>query len=927
MSSLNQNPNALPHASPGPAPVLERVSPSSVSRPAPFSQPFVPQSGGPSEPPTFNFQVRRSLRMHRKLAVLVGLAVCLLLVVLGLMQPRTYTASSVIYVEPMVARNLNEQGVPGFDQFRYGSFLDQQMQTIVRPDVLTAALRTLPAGTWSGPHESEQSAVARLSKALTVERALTSYQITVQLKASDPQAAAAIVNAVTKAYLQRGRDDEFKQADLREQILSEERNRVKEELETDRKEQASLGASMGLASPADGAGNPYDADLAGLRAQLATAREARDVAAAQLESVTGPDADHHSGLTASADDLINSDPGLSAKKAAVNARRVVLESMMAGMTPNNPQYRQAQDEIADLDRALEAKTAEVREQTENRIEDKLRTDLQRTADVESKLNAQLAQATAKATGAGPKLQRAAELANDIQRLTARYTTVDEALNALEVETSGPGMAHVPLPAAVPLSPDPNHGDLFFIVALPLGMLCGVAAAVIARMRDRRVYLDSDLQQAIGFAPITVLPARSDVSQRVIEEYVLRLAAGVESAYRTAGAQSFVVTAVSADTATGTLLDDLSSKLKELWLRVVVIKSSELLVASQETMEHQAATAALIAAKGAGQRTMQAGEGIASAKLDRIKGQHDIILIDAAPVLHSAETEYAARCADATILVAESAITQTTELTAATALLSRLRVTGVGAVLDQLKLEHADEPFRSAVRLLEQRSFEGSVDCKPGAPVMTPHTSEPPAVLPTNPAEPTKLQPEPVEPAPASAAAEIAHAPGPPRPFWPAADVQPDPTPGSVLPGVPEAPAFAESAIIADPGSLPAPHPVESATPQPKDAVLPSHSPQRSFKTWMAQPEISPEESALVSMQPGVSERFELLGQLAHAAAVARPFTATATGTDGNSPYAVATVPVDDNFPGAARAATRGASRRRGEDADGAPRFHTCGQKA
>jgi uncharacterized protein involved in exopolysaccharide biosynthesis len=641
--------------------------------------------------------------MRTRLAVLVGLGVSVLLLALGFLQPRTYTASSVIYVEPMVSRGLNEAGSPGFDQFRYGSFLDQQMQTIVRPDVLTAALHTLPARTWSGPLEPEASAVARLAKALTVERELTSYQITVQLKASDPGKAAAIVNAVTNAYLQRGRDDEFKQSDQRKQILREERDRVKEELAIDRKEQAALGASMGLASAAEGAANPYDADLTNLRMQLEAARQARDVAAAQLESVSGQDAEHRSGLNASAEELINSDPGLSAKKAAVNARRVVLEGMMAGMTPNNPQYRQAQDEIADLDRSLEAKTAEVRAQTEQRIQDKLRTDLQRTAQVEAQINAQLAQATVKATGAGPKLQRAAELAGDIQRLSARYTAVDDALNALELETSGPGRAHVSLPAAVPASPDTDHRNLLLIAALPFGLLFGVSSAVVARMRDGRVYLGSDLQQAIGFPPLAVLPAREDVSSRVVDEYGLRLAAGVESAYRTAGARSFVLTAVSAGSAVGPLLANLARRLEDLRLRVLVIRASELLVTSAETMEYRAVQAASLASGGSS-RPVRAGVGIIAAKLDRMKAQHDLILIDAAPLLQSAEAEYAARCADATILVAESAVTQTTELDAATALLSRLRVTGVAFVLANVKLEQADERFRSAVSAVDQ-SFQ------------------------------------------------------------------------------------------------------------------------------------------------------------------------------------------------------------------------------
>jgi hypothetical protein len=309
------------------------------------------------------------------------------------------------------------------------------------------------------------------------------------------------------------------------------------------------------------------------------------------------------------------------------------------------------------------------------------------------------------------------------------------LTALQIQTSGPGMAHVPVPAAVPMTPDPNHSSLFFLAALPLGLFCGISAAVLARWRDHRIYLGSDLQQTLGFAPITVLPAREEVSANVIDEYVLRLAAGVESAYRTAGAKSFVVTAVSPDTDTSTLLRDLAAKLSDLRLRVHVIRASQLLVTSQETMQHQAANAALIAA-GTAQLVVEAGEGIASAKLDRLKSQFDIILIDAGPVLHSAETEYAARCADATILIAESALTQAPELNAAADLLARLRVTGVGAVLDRLKLEQADPAFRRAIRVIEQRSLEGVNANKPplkrqAPPQPTPAPAPPPTSTSTS----------------------------------------------------------------------------------------------------------------------------------------------------------------------------------------------------
>jgi uncharacterized protein involved in exopolysaccharide biosynthesis len=706
MSTLTHRPNSTIEGKPASA------GASPFGQPAGYAPGPVGHAGPGDPPPRFRPQIVRSLRMHRTLAISVGVAVTLLLLFIGLRQPRVYMAQSLVYVDPIIPGGYTQQGVPGFDQFRYASYLDQQMQTVSRLDILTAALRTLSPNPWRQPNESEQAAALRLQKALVVERVLTSYEMSIKLTTANPETSAAIVNAVTDAYLQGGRRDELTQADGRVLLLSEERQRIQDELDTDRKEQASLGASLGVANPAGETGNPFDTQLSNLRTELATARQAHDVAAAQLSSVSGQDADRRSGLAAAADESLITDPGLSAMKSSVNARRAVLESQMAGLKPSNPLYRQDQDEIADLGRSLDSMTAQERGRAERRIQDKLRTELQRTAGVESQLNAQLAQQTAQATGAGPKLQRAAELATDIQRLNTRFATVDEDLHTLELQTNGPGLAHQEMKAAVPAGPEPNRRNLYLQAALPLGILCGLIAAVLARAGDRRVYLGADLEHAIGFAPIAVLPAREDVPSRVIDEYMLRLAAGVEGAYRTASARTFVVTPVSAGTETGALLQALARKLEDLRLRVLVLRASELLMTTKETAEFQAMTpVALEAARKAGVnlRGMQTGEGIAKAKLDRMKEEYDVILIDAAPLLHSAETEYAARCADATILVAESGVTLSTELANATALLARLQVTGVAAVLAELRLQVADEAFKHAIEVVEQRTLDGAFE--------------------------------------------------------------------------------------------------------------------------------------------------------------------------------------------------------------------------
>jgi len=648
-------------------------------------------AGSPPEPPRFRPQIVRSLRQHRALAIGVAIFVCLWLVGMGLRQGKVYVAQSLVYVEPTTPGNVISAGAAGFDQTRYASYLDQQMQTVTRPDILAAALETLPAGTWAFPGETTQGAAARLQKALTVERLLTGYDLSIKLSTPVAEHSAAVVNAVTNAYLAGGRKDELTQAGGREQILNEERQRIAEELEADRKEQAALGLNLGVANPVGESGNPFDVQLVNLRAQLAEAREAHDIAAAQLSSVSGSAFDQQSGLAAVADEAINTDQGLASLKAAMNARRAVLEGEMAGMTPSNPRFKQDQDEIADLERSLSSATDKARGVAARRIQDKLHVELQRTGAVEGQLNAQLAQETAKATGAGPKLERASELAMDMGRLHSRYAEVDVALRALQLETNGPGMAHLALAASVPASPESNHQKLYFLMALPFGVLCGIAAAVLARARDRRIFVGADLEAVVGFPPMAVLPAREEVAPAVLSEYVLRLAAAVEGAYRTRSARTFIITAVSAKTDIRTLLLALAQRIEDLRLKVLVLPGGDLLVTSQETAEHQFRIS-----------DSTAGEGIAAAKLERFKRENDIILVDGAPVLHSAETEYAARCADATLLIAESGVTLSTELSEATGLLARLQVQGVGIVLQELKLKDADASFKTAISVIEQR---------------------------------------------------------------------------------------------------------------------------------------------------------------------------------------------------------------------------------
>jgi Mrp family chromosome partitioning ATPase len=80
-----------------------------------------------------------------------------------------------------------------------------------------------------------------------------------------------------------------------------------------------------------------------------------------------------------------------------------------------------------------------------------------------------------------------------------------------------------------------------------------------------------------------------------------------------------------------------------------------------------------------------------------------VIIDAAPVLLSAETEYLARQADVTILVSEAGRTKKAWLTRAARLLERLGVAGAAAVVNKVNPARTEDALKHDLREFELRS--------------------------------------------------------------------------------------------------------------------------------------------------------------------------------------------------------------------------------
>lgn len=649
----------------------------------------------PSEQPIFRLDLVRSLRMHRRLALGFVIAGVVLAAIYLVTHWSTYEAQSLVYIQPTPPAGLASAApLYNYDPATYDSNIQQQITSMTRPDVLAGAVKKLDPGVWQQSGESDQSAADRLSGAISVKRVGTSYQVAITAHAKNADTAAAIANAVAQSYIDNTSHEQKAGDADRLAMLKEERDRIKKELDDDRAEQAALNAELGVAAIGPEAPEHYDTDIGAIHEELVKARADHDEAAARLTSMNASNGLSSSALDAEAEQLISTDPGLSSLKQALLARRATLVSQMANLTPAHPQYKQDQEELAKIDASLASATQELRAKAAARIEQQLRTDLDRTAGLEARLNVQLSQLTKAAAGATPKLQRSSDLANDITRLQNRFNTVDEQLQNQTLEDNAPGTAHLAEAATPPAYPSDGGALRIAFLLLFAFIAMGAAAAVAAQKLDPRVYVAADVEQLLGYGPMAQLPNFDEVSDEVAEEHLLRLATGIEFASKEGRLTNCVFTGTGPGVGVTTIVTRVREMLGVLGKEAVLVDA-----AGPVPQERRPDGPARVGTEL--QRSVRASALTPHLHEAAESDQEGLMLTDTAPLTVSAEAEYMARRADCTILVIESARTTRAQLRAAAASLQRLNAAAVGFVLNRVSLENADESFRHSVSEVER----------------------------------------------------------------------------------------------------------------------------------------------------------------------------------------------------------------------------------
>jgi polysaccharide biosynthesis transport protein len=662
-----------------------------------------------------------SVQRHWAVSLIVFIVILAAgLLILWKMGRPVYNSHSVVYISPKFPTVLNNNSEV---ELPYDSYFQEQVQTVTRYDILHDAIASLPYSVRHRSGPALPSEIESLLKDLIVKRVGTSYEMSVGLSGPTPHGLAEIVNAITNTYIERAKNPQFYGVTDRLKTLNQEKQRLQAQIDKSLAEKAHLMEQLGVATTTTQVGttNPYDATSTAVRTELATARMQRETAEAELEALLRRNAPGNSNaLDVAGKEAIAADPGLAAMWGALSSRRAVLLQEMTGLRPDHPVYQKDKDNLSSTDTIMN----DLKQQAVQEVQNKLRQDVERARMVELKLTRELEEKTSSATSAAPKYLRATELGPEIDSLQKSLEAIDNRIRDLDLESSSPGSIHVSTNALTPASPERSKLPIFALAVLMISLTIATAVPVGMDLLDHRIYTPYDVEQVVGFHPIGVLVDEDRFPGEVAGEYYFRLAAGIDHAVRSSGARVFLFTSAAHGAGTSTVVRKLSEQLCNLNLRtrtMTAAASSELdLLSSDDSplshnkwnrpddvLQSPSAPTAYNRPRYQLERDVPPPNWVEQT-LNRAAMDCDVVLIDAQPMPVSAQTEYLARLADATVLVVKARGTTRQDLECTARVLERLEVAGVAVILNKVRVDRADGALKKALRSYEKSFTEPSV---------------------------------------------------------------------------------------------------------------------------------------------------------------------------------------------------------------------------
>ena len=658
-----------------------------------------------------------SIRKHYKIGLYVGIAVVLLGVPFAWFKGTSYySVTAVIYVAPRTANILQEnkeQEIPSYQQYK--QFVAQQAGTVGRYDILLSALKKLgdKRSYWQLPDETERRAAERLQAALIIKPVPDTYLISVVLESDKAEGLADIVNTVVETYIAYSHEESLIYASKeRVDLLYEQRDKFQGIILDKKKRLADLAQELGVTTFTDKTVNPYDQLLATSQLAYSEAQRNSMEAMASLQLFENPKNSKASkALDAVVSEIIYKDPGLNSLKANLYLRRSELVNQISGLDTKHPGYAQIKSQLEVIESEVVQATNQLSTDVKNMLLEERRSKVTLTREIEQNLLNQITLQKKNATWFATRYNDAVALSQDIKRFESQLESVNNRISFFELESKAPGFIRFESPARPPEIPIRGGRKKLLITMVMLGIFAGMGVPIVIDLFDRRIRTAGQVEKLLGYKPLAAFlePEQEGVSPRIIADQKRRMALALERERKQSGQPGclILVTSVTHQSAVTSLAMDLALDYKMIGVHAVVVEVN-LLMPDQRYKNAETAGGLLnlmldpnLAVSqvvnpaddsypdritiGASTDGLFFDYGRLQAVLGKIAEIYPVVILDASPVLLSADTEFFASISDITLLLIAAKQTKPYEIKRAVQVLERIDPKVVSFVVTRLEV--------------------------------------------------------------------------------------------------------------------------------------------------------------------------------------------------------------------------------------------------
>ncbi len=425
------------------------------------------------------------LRARARVALYTLLATVLTTLVVSLLLPKQYTASTGVVIDvkspdPIMGMVLPGMISPGYMATQVDIInSDRVAQRVVK--LLRMDENPTIQEQWKGDTDGKGDIVVWLAnllqKKLDVKPSRESNVININYTGADPAFAAALANAYAQAFIDVSLDLKVEPARQNALWFEGQTKMARDKLEAAQKALSSYQQKAGIVATEE----RFDFETAKL-SELST----------QLTLVQGQTADSHSKTkSGGADTLaeVMQNPLIQGLKSDIARLDAKLQESNINLGKNHPQTQRVESELASLRSKLAAET--------KAVSSSLGTSYQVGKQKEVELRQAIEDQKARLLDLSKQRDEISVLKRDVESAQRAFEGVSQRssttrLESLSVQTN----AVVLTPAAPPGGHSKPKVLLNVLVSIFLGTLLGVGAALMLELGDRKVRSAQDLAEAI-----------------------------------------------------------------------------------------------------------------------------------------------------------------------------------------------------------------------------------------------------------------------------------------------------------------------------------------------------------------------------------------------------------------------------------------------